>query len=332
MIRRLIILLLIVGCEEPAQHGCLDSQACNYDSSATIDNNSCAYDYDCADVCGGDRTLDNCDVCDNDDSNDCVQDCLDVWGGLDLCGCTDLTACNYNEYATIENDTCSYAFTTYHNCEENDCNNDVDENNICDELQGSVTDIDGNTYLTAKIGTQEWMAENLRVTKYRNGDEIPTNLNANTWVTTTEGAYTTYNHDPSNTDIYGNLYNWYTGVDERGVCPTGWNVSTEQEWYDLFSYLEIETYANKLQTSESGFNLVFGGYSQVEADGSFEFWGVNDGVYNDYAVYWYSDGIYPFNDVSAKKASMENRSDGIIKSLHGGATKYNTLSIRCLKD
>jgi len=78
MIRRLIILLLIVGCEEFAptesnKHGCLDSQACNYDSSATIDNNSCIYEVDCAGVCGGDKLLDNCDVCDNDATNDCEE-------------------------------------------------------------------------------------------------------------------------------------------------------------------------------------------------------------------------------------------------------------------
>ena len=54
------MLLLVVGCEEPAQHGCLDSQACNYDSGATIDNNSCAYVSDCEGVCGGDCVLDNC--------------------------------------------------------------------------------------------------------------------------------------------------------------------------------------------------------------------------------------------------------------------------------
>tara|TARA_B100001013_G_scaffold325943_1_gene238262 strand:- start:95 stop:346 length:252 start_codon:yes stop_codon:yes gene_type:complete len=62
MIRRLIILLLIVGCEEPSQHGCLDSQACNYDSNATIDNNSCIYVYDCADVCGGNASYDGTGV------------------------------------------------------------------------------------------------------------------------------------------------------------------------------------------------------------------------------------------------------------------------------
>jgi len=81
----LLSILLIVGCDNSTAptptHGCLDSQACNYDSGATIDNNSCAYVYDCADVCGGNKVLDNCDVCDADTSNDCIQDCADVWGG-----------------------------------------------------------------------------------------------------------------------------------------------------------------------------------------------------------------------------------------------------------
>jgi len=73
----LLSILLIVGCEEPSQHGCLDSQACNYDADATIDNNSCIYEVDCAGVCGGDKLLDNCEVCDSDTTNDnttCIQD------------------------------------------------------------------------------------------------------------------------------------------------------------------------------------------------------------------------------------------------------------------
>jgi len=68
MIHRLIILLLIVGCEEPSQHGCLDSQATNYDATASIDNNSCTY-------------IDSCGVVDIDLTNDCVQDECGVWGG-----------------------------------------------------------------------------------------------------------------------------------------------------------------------------------------------------------------------------------------------------------
>jgi len=78
----LLSILLIVGCEEPSQHGCLDSQACNYDADATIDNNSCIYEVDCAGVCGGDKLLDNCEVCDSDTTNDnttCIQDCNAVY-------------------------------------------------------------------------------------------------------------------------------------------------------------------------------------------------------------------------------------------------------------
>ena len=61
-------ILLIVGCEEPSQHGCLDSQACNYDADATIDNNSCAYESDCAGECGGSAVVDECGVCGGDPS------------------------------------------------------------------------------------------------------------------------------------------------------------------------------------------------------------------------------------------------------------------------
>jgi len=72
MIRRLTILLLIVGCDEPSQHGCLDSQACNYDSKATIDNNSCICEVDCAGVCGGEDI--SCVGCDEIQNSGLVFD------------------------------------------------------------------------------------------------------------------------------------------------------------------------------------------------------------------------------------------------------------------
>ena len=78
MTNLLLILLLLVGCSptEPENvHGCLDSQACNYNSSATIDNNSCFYAEDWEDNCG---------VCDTNTYNDCEQDCNGVWGGNSL--------------------------------------------------------------------------------------------------------------------------------------------------------------------------------------------------------------------------------------------------------
>jgi hypothetical protein len=82
------VLLLITGCEEPARHGCLDSQACNYDSDAMIDNSSCIYISDCTGECGGSAELDECGVCNGygipQGYCDCygnVEDCAGVCGG-----------------------------------------------------------------------------------------------------------------------------------------------------------------------------------------------------------------------------------------------------------
>ena len=91
--------MLFLACEKKDKHGCLDSQACNYDSDATIDNNSCIYEFDCNGYCGGvdttcvgcdgvlnsGFTLDSCGVCDSDLTNDCIQDCNEDWGGTDFC-------------------------------------------------------------------------------------------------------------------------------------------------------------------------------------------------------------------------------------------------------
>jgi len=101
--------------------------------------------------------------------------------------------------------------------------------NRCPETP-SVTDIDGNVYNTVQIGTQCWTQSNLKVSKYRNGDTIPTGLNNNDWHYTTSGAYAIYNNDPVNDGLYGKLYNYYSSIDIRGLCPTGWHVPTETDW------------------------------------------------------------------------------------------------------
>jgi hypothetical protein len=89
----------------------------------------------------------------------------------------------------------------------------------------SVTDIDGNVYRTVVIGDQHWMAENLKVTKYRNGDNITDTTNNSLWSGNTSGAYGYYNDSTSNRDTYGMLYNGYA-VDDIGyqICPQGWHV------------------------------------------------------------------------------------------------------------
>ena len=98
---------------------------------------------------------------------------------------------------------------------------------------GELTDIDGNTYLTIKIGEQWWMAENLKVTRYRNGDPIPNVTDESAWSDLTTGAYCSYENDPANAETYGYLYNWYAVNDPRGLAPEGWHVPTDAEWKQL---------------------------------------------------------------------------------------------------
>ena len=98
---------------------------------------------------------------------------------------------------------------------------------------GTVIDVDGNVYDTVVIGTQVWLAQNLKVTHYRNGDPIDS-LDDNTeWCNTTSGAYCNYNNDPNNAPAYGRLYNWYATSDSREIAPEGWHVATDAEWAAL---------------------------------------------------------------------------------------------------
>jgi uncharacterized protein (TIGR02145 family) len=103
-----------------------------------------------------------------------------------------------------------------------------------------VADIDGNAYQSIIIGTQEWMKENLKTSKYRNGIVIPT-LSDSLWSFNTNGAYKIYNNDPVNNIIYGKLYNWYAVINSQGLCPAGWHVATNHDWNLLSIYLDPAT-------------------------------------------------------------------------------------------
>jgi len=100
----------------------------------------------------------------------------------------------------------------------------------------TVTDVDGNVYATVKIGTQTWMAENLKTTKYRNGDIIPNLTLAADWSTTTSGAWCNYDNNATYDAKYGKLYNFYTIKDNRNIAPVGWHVATDAEWTTLINY------------------------------------------------------------------------------------------------
>ena len=105
------------------------------------------------------------------------------------------------------------------------------------EYSGAVTDIDGNVYNTIQIGNQLWMADNLRTTKYRNGDAIKDTSGFTTWELFDEGSYCNYNQDDSNISMYGRLYNWFAVEDNRGLAPDGWHIPSDEEWKELEIYL-----------------------------------------------------------------------------------------------
>jgi uncharacterized protein (TIGR02145 family) len=103
---------------------------------------------------------------------------------------------------------------------------------------GILTDQEGNLYKTIVIGNQEWMAENLKTSIYRNGDAIANVTLGNQWAGLTTGAWCYYNNDSQYDCPYGKLYNWYAVADPRKVCPTGWHVPTDAEWSILINHLD----------------------------------------------------------------------------------------------
>ncbi len=196
----------------------------------------------------------------------------------------------------------------------------------------TVKDIDGNTYNTVLIGTQCWLRSNLKVSKYKNGDAIPTELNNGTWSSTTSGAYTIYNNDNANDAIYGKLYNWYAVADNRGLCPNGWHVPTDAEWTTVTNYLGGEsvaggkmkatgtTYWNNPITSattESGFSALPGGCR------------INFGNFiniRDNAFFW---SATENNSFSAFFRNLNSSTGNVFRD---DLIKRFGFSVRCIKD
>jgi uncharacterized protein (TIGR02145 family) len=115
------------------------------------------------------------------------------------------------------------------------CKKDGDNNDS--SLTGSVKDIDGNVYHTVTIGTQVWMVENLKTTKYQNGDPIPNVTDNSQWTNLETGAFCNYNNDAAIGAKYGKLYNYYAVYDSRNIAPTGWHVAASSEWKTLEDFV-----------------------------------------------------------------------------------------------
>ena len=200
----------------------------------------------------------------------------------------------------------------------------------------TVTDIDGNEYRILEIGEQTWMIDNLKVTRFSNGDPIPFREENHYWAEGTpfEPAYSYYNNDESYADPYGALYNFATASDERNVCPTGWRVMTGDDLEELvMGYLGHPNYGGKLKatgtiedgtglwhapnkeaTNESGFSAIPGG----QRDGDFELMGKN-------GAFWTS-------------RESQHQGDVLVLSYQNGlamtfiSKSHRGFSIRCVKE
>lgn len=142
----------------------------------------------------------------------------------------------------------------------------------CWENYGSVTDFDGNIYDVISVGNQLWLTENLKTTHYLNGDLIPNITENMDWGQQNSGAYGDYDNNPENSDIYGRLYNWYVAIDDRGVCPEGWQVPSDFDFFVLTHILAPE------ESFESG-NYLAGGI--LKAEGTDYWYSPNFGATNE---------------------------------------------------
>jgi uncharacterized protein (TIGR02145 family) len=115
----------------------------------------------------------------------------------------------------------------------------------------TTTQTQSNNFKSVQIGTQTWMSENLNVDRFRNGDPIPEVKTNEEWMKAGENkqpAWCYYDNDPKNGKKYGKLYNWYAVSDPRGLAPAGWQVSTNEDWINLYSELGGEEITgNKLK-------------------------------------------------------------------------------------
>ena len=196
----------------------------------------------------------------------------------------------------------------------------------------TVTDIDGNIYPTVTIGTQTWMAQNLKVIHYRNGDSIPQVTNTYDWSILLTGAYCNYNNVNSNAATFGHLYTWYAVNDGRNIAPTGWHVATGAEWDTLFNFLGGEAVAggklketgfghwnspNSGATNSSGFTALPGGYR------------ANNGVFGDLG----NIGYFWNTDQLDMMSSNFHHVFWIVPNevTKSGSKRYG-LSVRCVKD
>ena len=200
--------------------------------------------------------------------------------------------------------------------------------------KGVITDVDGNQYNTIKFGTQCWTQSDLKVSKYRNGDNIPTGLSDAQWGSTTSGAYAMYNNDAANDALYGKLYNWYAVNDARGLCPTGWHVPSDGEWTTLTTFLGGEAggkmKSTATQPTPGGWNA-----PNTDATNSSDFTGLPGGTRDSGGGFAYLGNLgYWWSSSVAGSGLAWNRILGYYDALASRNYYYhrNGFSVRCARD
>jgi uncharacterized protein (TIGR02145 family) len=196
----------------------------------------------------------------------------------------------------------------------------------------TLTDVEGNIYYAVGIGTQVWMRENLKTTKYRDANFIVNVTDNTAWGQLITGAYCWYSNDITNKTVHGALYNWYTITDSRGLCPTGWHVPTDAEWTTMVTFLGGNTSGGKLKetgiihwsspntgaTNETGFTALPGGSRNYA--GAFATDIGNNG-------YWWNSTESSTTNANSEIMYYYNSNVSSSAPLKGGG-----YSIRCVKD
>lgn len=201
-----------------------------------------------------------------------------------------------------------------------------------------VMDIDSNVYHTITIGKQVWMVENLKTTKYRNGDNIPNVLVDTIWSKLKTGAYCNFGNNSDNAKTYGRLYNWYAINDNRKIAPDGWHIPTDAEWTELINYSGGKNIAggklketdtehwkspNTGATNVTGFTALPGGARF--GDGKFsDFLG---NTFGRYAYFWSSTESKTFT--TAWYCVLSHDQSNVYKAV---LYRQSGFSVRCLKD
>ena len=196
-----------------------------------------------------------------------------------------------------------------------------------------VFDIEGHNYTTIILENgQEWMAENLKTTRFSNGDSIPHKVENMSWQNSLSAAYSYYNEETELQSIYGNIYNWYVTIDERNVCPIAWHVPTDNEWTnftDLFGGNGAAGGKMKVQDTLFWKSPNLGATNECLFSGlpaGCRYDGGNFANNEKYAYWWSSTQLD--NQLSWFR-SASYVSDNLIKNY---ATKETGYSIRCIKN